>query len=391
MIKIIKNATVYSPDFMGKKDIMFTAGKIAFMEDGIDVSLFKDYVEVIDATGKLLFPGFVDCHVHILGGGGEGGFKTRTPEIVLSDLISGGVTTVVGCLGTDGVTRNMESLIAKAKGLQEEGISAFVYSGSYRLPLGTLTGSIQKDIMMIDSVIGIGEIAISDHRSSAPVIEEFARAAADARVGGILSGKAGIVNVHLGDGKEMLDYLFYMMKNSEIPASQFLPTHANRNKELFNEAILYASEGGYIDFTTSTVPAFIAEGEVKASDAYKIGLDKGVPSSQMTFSSDGQGSLPRFNSNGGLEGLDVGKVTSLYESVKEMIINHGMSIEEALRPITCNPAKLLKLKGKGMLEIGSDADFVLVDAATYVISDVFANGQRMMQDGNIRIKGTFEK
>ena len=221
MIKVIKNATVYSPDFMGKKDIMFTAGKIAFIEDMIDVTPFKEYVEVIDGTGKLLFPGFVDCHVHILGGGGEGGFKTRTPEIVLSDLIKGGVTTVVGCLGTDGITRNMESLIAKAKGLQEEGISAFVYSGSYRLPLGTLTGSIQKDIMMIDSVIGIGEIAISDHRSSAPVIEEFARAAADARVGGILSGKAGIVNVHLGDGKEMLDYLFYMMKNSEIPASQF--------------------------------------------------------------------------------------------------------------------------------------------------------------------------
>ena len=391
MIKVIKNATVYSPDFMGKKDIMFTAGKIAFIEDMIDVTPFKEYVEVIDGTGKLLFPGFVDCHVHILGGGGEGGFKTRTPEIVLSDLIKGGVTTVVGCLGTDGITRNMESLIAKAKGLQEEGISAFVYSGSYRLPLGTLTGSIQKDIMMIDSVIGIGEIAISDHRSSAPVIEEFARAAADARVGGILSGKAGIVNVHLGDGKEMLDYLFYMMKNSEIPASQFLPTHANRNKDLFDEAILYASEGGYIDFTTSTVPAFIAEGEVKASDAYKIGLDKGVPSSQMTFSSDGQGSLPRFNVNGNLEGLDVGKVTSLYESVKELILNHEMSVEEALRPITCNPAKLLKLKGKGMLEIGSDADFVLVDQVTYVINDVFANGQQMMRDGELLIKGTFEK
>lgn len=391
MIKVIKNATVYSPDFMGKKDIMFTAGKIAFMEDVIDVAPFKEYAEVIDGTGKLLFPGFVDCHVHILGGGGEGGFKTRTPEIVLSDLIKGGVTTVVGCLGTDGITRNMESLIAKAKGLEEEGISTFVYSGSYRLPLGTLTGSIQKDIMMIDSVIGIGEIALSDHRSSAPVIEEFARAAADARVGGILSGKAGIVNVHLGDGKDMLDYLFHMMKNSEIPASQFLPTHANRNKELFDEAITYASQGGYIDFTTSTVPAFIAEGEVKASDAYKIGLDKGIPSSHMTFSSDGQGSLPRFNANGVLEGLDVGKVTSLYEAVRELIMTHDMPVEEALRPITSNPAKLLKLKGKGMLETGYDADFVLVDPATYVICDVFAKGQHMMRDGELLIKGTFEK
>ena len=389
MIKIIRNAEVYSPKHIGKKDVMCVGGTIGFIEDKIDLEA-SEYIEVIDAEGKILLPGFIDCHVHLLGGGGEGGFKTRTPEIALSDLISGGVTTVVGCLGTDGVTRSMESLVAKAYGLREEGISAFVYTGSYRLPLATLTGSVQKDIMMIDPIIGVGEVALSDHRSSAPTIDEFARVSADARVGGILSGKAGVVNVHLGDGKEKMDYLHYMLRNTEIPASQFLPTHANRNRSLFNEAVKYAQEGGFIDFTTSTVPQFIEEGEVRASDAYKICIEKGVATTQITFSSDGQGSLPRFDDKGKLTGLDVGKVISLYQAVRELIVNHGMTVDEAIKPITENPARLLKLNHKGGIAVGMDADLVLIDPVDFKIQDVFACGKRMMADSKIMEFGTFE-
>lgn len=391
MIKVIKNVMVYSPKFLGKKDILIASNKIAAIEDQIETRELSSYAEIVEGDGKIAFPGFVDSHVHLLGGGGEGGYKTRTPEIMLSDLIEGGVTTVVGCLGTDGITRSMESLVAKARALEEEGISTYVYTGSYRLPLKTLTDSVQKDLMMIDKIIGVGEVAISDHRSSMPTIDEFARVSADARVGGILSGKAGIVNVHLGDGKEMLDYLLYMMKNSEIPSTQFIPTHANRNRVLYRESIAYAKQGGYIDFTTSTVPQFIEEGEVRASDAYAQGLAEGVEEFRMTFSSDGQGSLPIFDLEGKLLGLDVGRVTSLYESVVQLITEHEMDIENAIRPITINPSRLLKLKNKGEIAIGMDADIVLVDKNNLRISDVFANGKYMMKNFEVIAKGTFEK
>ena len=72
-----------------------------------------------------------------IGGGGEGGFSTRTPEATLSDLTTAGVTTVVGTLGTDGIARDMNALLAKARGLEEEGITTYIYTGSYRLPLRT--------------------------------------------------------------------------------------------------------------------------------------------------------------------------------------------------------------------------------------------------------------
>ena len=151
---LIKNIHVYAPEDVGIKDVLVDE-KIIKIGDNLPV--IEEYdVEVIDGTGKILVPGFIDCHVHILGGGGEGGARTRTPEIMLSDITTAGVTTVVGCLGTDGTTRTMTNLLAKAKGLEEEGISTYVYTGSYQVPVKTITGSITDDIILFDKIIGFG-------------------------------------------------------------------------------------------------------------------------------------------------------------------------------------------------------------------------------------------
>ncbi|MDI6863477.1 MAG: amidohydrolase family protein, partial [Pseudothermotoga sp.] len=207
---LLKNATVYSPEPLGVRDILLAVDRIVAIEEQLTVCLPN--LSVIDCSGKIAVPGFIDSHVHILGGGGEGGFRTRTYELSFSDLVRAGITTVVGCLGTDGVTRSLESLYAKAKALEEEGVSSYIYVGSYRVPPVTLTGSIIKDIVLIDKVIGVGEVAISDHRSSQPTLDELKRLAADARIGGMLSGKAGVVNVHVGDGPTMLEPLTNVVK-----------------------------------------------------------------------------------------------------------------------------------------------------------------------------------
>lgn len=189
MLKLIKNGEVYGPDYLGKKDILLVGGKIGYIKDNINVPKDFVHIDVIDARGKYVVPGFINSHVHICGGGGEGGFKTRTPEIQLTDITLAGVTTVVGVLGTDGTSRNMANLIAKANGLEEEGITTYIYTGSYQVPIRTVTGSIQDDIILIDKIIGVGEVALSNHRSSQPNMEDIAKIAAEARVGGILWGK----------------------------------------------------------------------------------------------------------------------------------------------------------------------------------------------------------
>jgi beta-aspartyl-dipeptidase (metallo-type) len=290
---LIKNIEVYAPEKIGEKDVLITGNKIYKISNEISLNTNLK-IKVIDGKNKILIPGFIDSHVHILGGGGEGGYKTRTPEITLTDLTKHGITTVIGCLGTDGTTRTMSNLIAKAKGLKEEGISCYIYTGSYQFPVKTLTQNIQDDIILIEEIIGVGELALSDHRSSHPSIEDLVKVASQARVGGILSNKAGIINIHLGDGKDNFSKILQVVENTEIPITQFLPTHCTRNPKVFEEALKYAKKGGYIDFTTSTTHKFLENGETKCSKALKITLEKNIPIENITFTSDGQGSLPKF-------------------------------------------------------------------------------------------------
>jgi beta-aspartyl-dipeptidase (metallo-type) len=389
MLTLIKNGEVYAPDYLGVKDLLIVDRKIGFIKDKIELPENFVDVKVIDAKGKKVVPGFIDSHVHLIGGGGEGGYRTRTPEIQLTQATTAGITTLVGVLGTDGTTRTMPSLIAKARALEEEGITTYVQTGSYQVPVKTLTGKIEDDIILIDKIIGAGEIAIADHRSSQPTAEELAKIASAARIGGMLSGKAGIVNVHVGDSFDHLKLIEEVVDNTDIPIRQFYPTHINRNPHLFEAGIEYAKKGGWVDFTTSSIPKFLEEGEVKCSVALKRMLDAGVEIGQITFTSDGQASLPDFDENGELIGLQIGQVSSLYEAVKEAVLKEGIQLEAAIRVITANPATVLKLSQKGRIEKGRDADLVLLDE-NLEIDTVIAMGTVMVENGRPVVKGTFE-
>lgn len=384
MVTLIKNIEVYAPEYLGKQDLLIS-NTIEEISDEININ----GINIIDGSEYYAFPGFIDSHVHILGGGGEGGFSTRTPELKISDMITAGVTTVVGCLGTDGICRDMKSLIAKAKGIKEYGLSAYIYTGSYRLPLKTLTGSVMEDIMLIEEVIGVGEIAISDHRGSNPTFDEFTRVVADARTAGMLSGKSGIVNIHVGSGKDGLKYVFDMIEKTDIPATQVMPTHMARNERLVEEAILLCNKGGQVDFTTSTSSVPSKDDDLACSKVLKRLLNEGISPDRISFSSDGQGSLPKFNASGEYIGMGIGTCKSLYDTAKECIIEEGIEIEKALKPITSSPATALKLKNKGRVEKGKDADLVLVDKHTLEIDTVICNGNLLMKNKKSIVKDKF--
>lgn len=390
MLTLIQNTQLYSPAYIGKQDILIADKRIAAIQDKIELPHTTPSLSVIDASGKIAIPGLIDSHVHLIGGGGEGGYRTRTPELQLTDATLHGVTTLVGVIGTDGTTRTMPDLIAKATALEEEGITCYVHTGSYQIPIRTVTGRVEDDLILIEKIIGVGEVAISDHRSSQPTVEELAKLAAAARVGGMLSGKAGIVNVHIGDSTDTLHILEKIVEQTDIPIRQFYPTHINRNPYLFEAGIAFAKKGGYVDFTTSTIPKFIEEGEIRSSKALKIMLQEDVPIEQITFSSDGQASLPDFDAQGELIGLKIGKVSSLFEAFRESVLVEKIPLELALQTVTSNPAHILKLQSKGRLAEGKDADLVLIDNTTLEIDTVLALGKVIVSEGKAIIKGTFE-
>jgi len=391
MFLLVENVHVYAPENLGPLDVLAAGDRVAWTGREFPSRDTLPGLEILDGTGCCLLPGFIDNHVHIIGGGGEGSYRTRTPEISLTDLTTAGVTSVVGVLGTDAVTRHTASLVAKARALEEEGVSAWAMLGSYQLPLRPLTGNVQDDIVLVDRLIGVGEVALSDHRSSQPLKDELARVAAASRVAGMLSGKGGIVNVHMGDGPRGLSMLRAIAEETELALAQFLPTHVNRNPELFAEAVEYAAAGGHVDLTTSTTPVFLAEGEVKCSAGLKRLLDAGVPAGRVSFSSDGQGSMPDFDENGRFTGLTIGRCASLWPEVVDAVREEGIPLETALQVITSSPSDHYRLPRKGHVAMGMDADFVLVDRETFAIRTVVARGRVMVKDGRPVVFGTFEK
>ena len=389
-MKIIKNVNVYAPEKLGNKDLLIAGDKICQISDNLDIPENWE-VEVIDGEGLIATPGFIDSHVHILGGGGEGGFANRTPEATLSGLTRWGITTVVGCLGTDGYGRDLTALIAKIKGLREQGITAYGYTGNYQIPVRTLTGSITQDIMVVDEFIGTGEIAISDHRSSQPTYDEFLRVCADTRLGGILSGKAGIINIHLGDSPRKMDMILRAIEETEIPSTQFLPTHVNRNAALFDQAVEYAKLGGTVDFTgNEDIDYWVTvSDEVRVCDGIKRMLDEGISSDLFTISSDGQGSLPLFSADGQFLGIGMGQSSCLLKEVRECVQRENIPLEIAIKAITANPARVLCLDTKGQIKDGFDADLCLM-TEDLNIHTVIAKGQVMVKDGEPIVKGMFE-
>jgi len=387
MVTLIRGGEVFAPSPLGKKDILILGSKIAAVSDPGEIRITGLPVLEEDASDKILIPGFIDSHVHILGGGGEGGPATRAPEITIQDVVSSGVTTLIGCLGTDGTTRHMESLLAKAKGLEIEGVTTYIFSGSYQIPVITLTGSVRSDILLIEKIIGAGEIAISDHRSSQPTFEEFARLAAECRVGGMLGQKAGVLHCHLGNGPRKLEFFFRLIKETEIPVTQVIPTHVNRNPELFDEAIRFVLQGGYVDLTAGRNPAATDE-EISIATAIKICQEKNAPLDHITISSDGNGSMPVFDDDGRLVGLTIAKQESLWANFKYLLRKKIIGLEESIQLFSTAPAVFYKLKQKGEIKPGRDADLLLMDT-DYNLTGSFARGQRLMTDGKLLVKGTF--
>ena len=378
MLKLIKGATVYAPEKLGVKDVLIAADKICAIEDTIELN-GNVAVEVIDGTGKVLTPGFIDSHEHITGGGGEGGFSNQVPPLKFSAPVKAGITTIVGLLGTDGTTRSVESLVAKAKAFREQGLTCYCLTGAYQYPSPNVTGSVRRDIVMLEECIGV-KIAICDHRSATITRDELIRLASDAHQAGVLSGKPGIVHLHTGSGKDQLNIIFEALEHSEVPIATFRPTHVAGK---IDQAIKFANMGGFIDITCD--PDNMAK---RCALIHRAMIE--CPEGSVTLSTDGNGSLPVWNAKKEMIGIGAGKVISLHNTIKGLVEYEQMPLEDAITIATKNPAKALGLEGKkGCLTPGADADILLLDEELNIDTTI-ALGRLLLQNGQMQVFCNFE-
>lgn len=382
MFTLIKDIEIYAPEYRGKKSVLICNDKIVEVSDKKEYNL--ENLKVIDGNGKKLVPGIIDQHIHITGGGGEGSFKSRVPEVALSSLIKGGVTTVVGLLGTDSTTRCVENLVAKAKGLKEEGINCYCLTGAYAYPTPNITGSIKRDITFINEIIGV-KIAYSDHRSSAITVDELAKIVAEARVGGMLSGKAGYVTMHMGDGNSSLKPIYEIMEKYDIPINHFRPTHVGRNERLFKDAMEFNRRGGYIDITAGDEGKFS-----KVTNLFVRLKEENCNLHKVTLSSDGNGSWSLYDDEGKVVKIGAASCDTVYKQIVDMVKTKVFTFEEALKFGTTNVSKALCIdKNYGKIEEGYYADLLIIDK-DYIIDSVIMNGKLMMADKRVLKRGTFE-
>jgi beta-aspartyl-dipeptidase (metallo-type) len=386
---LLSGGEVYAPEFLGKRDVLICGGKVVSVEADLGRFAALDDVEVIDISGKHLVPGFIDNHVHLLGGGGGGGPATQGPEIHLSEFTSCGTTTVVGILGTDGLTRHLSSLLSKARALTEEGITAYIWSGAYQYPPPNLCGGAQWDLLLIPEVVGTGEIAIADERGTQPTVDELTRLASETALGARLAGKRGPVCIHVGEGREKLAPLRSVLEGAEIKMDRFLPTHLNRNPELLQDAFEYGLQGGLLDFTASfSMPGGLSS-SIPASQAADDARKAGVPLERILFSTDGNGVFPFFDEDGKTVGMARWPISSLWEEARKLAREFDWPLEDALAPVTGNPAKVLGIS-KGGISTGHDADLVVLDEKLNIVY-VYAKGRCLVENGNTIARGACEQ
>jgi beta-aspartyl-dipeptidase (metallo-type) len=378
---LFRNARIYAPHDLGVCDVLVGGAKILAIQPKLPANTGLPIGE-IDCDGLLLIPGLIDAHTHLAGGGGEGGARTRVPAVPLSRFTMAGVTTAIGLLGTDCTTRSIGELLSCVRGLSELGFNALCYTGGYSVPPPTLTGSVRGDIVHVDRIVAIGEIAISDHRSSQPTYDEIIRLAADAHVAGLMTEKAGLLHLHVGDGARGLDFVRRALAETELPARTFHPTHLNRNPSLWAEAL--ASQAFPCDVTAFPPD----DDDILAGRCIYEWWERQNDMRRLTVSSDGGGCLPTFNSDGELVAMDVGSSHWLLPAVVAAT-ELGVPLADALSTVTSNVAQLFRLRGKGRVAVGADADLVVTTPDLTPIHTLSA-GKFMVRDRKAVVTGLFE-
>ncbi len=344
-------------DRFEKTDILVAGTKIAKLGsvDTQDVRALGVDTETIDCSDMYLIPGLIDSQICMVGGSGETGFLSQPPRITIDECIRGGITTTVGAIGVDTLTKTMANLFSCVSAFREAGLSSYAYSGGYEIPPRTLTGDLRQDIYFVDEIIGAGEIAIADRRAPEPSTDSLARVVVDAYTSGLMTGKAGVTRLHVGDGKKRLGTAFKMMEEHEIIAESLYFTHMERSKELLLEGITAAKKGCYVDFD-------IHERDLEVW--YKLYREQGGRPDRLSFSTDAGACGP----------------VELWQEIRKCVLEHNLPLEEIIRHVTVVPAKALKLKDKGRIAVGADADMVVVSAKDLEVRHVLANGQFFMYD-----------
>lgn len=390
MFTLIKGASVFEPEYLGLKDILFLGNKIIKVEESLEQPIGYE-CEIIDASGKIVYPGFVDNHVHLIGADDGQGPVGRTNDIAWKDIVESGTTTVVGCLGSSRFVRSLHTLYIKTLELDMMGLSTYMYTGSFVIPPPTLTGEIRKDVYLVPKVIGL-KTAISDITTNHHTWQDLASISAEIFYGASIANKHAVIHVHVGRQNTRMDKIFELIENTGINPALVIPTHINRkDPDVIDQAIEYTKIGGIVDLSSLMRKEEGTMTGLKPDLAMKRMLEKGAVLENITMSSDGNVPQPIRDENLKQVGRYIAPLDLNRREIRDMVNNDVCSLSDALKIMTTNPARTLGLK-KGRIAESYDADIVIVDSIKNMgVEQVFSMGKQVVKNGETVWKSHFQR
>jgi len=390
MLTLIKGGQVYAPRKLGERDILLGGKQILAIGENLE-SLPGIETKVVDASGKTVIPGYIDCHMHLLGAGGGNGPNSRSHEIDISTLAKAGVTTVVGTLGINTISFSLKHLLMVLNALELQGVTTLMYTGGYQFPVMTLMDSIVSDLSLIEKIVGVGEIALFDPLGSHPTIEMIKELASKVWLGGRIGGKPGLLHAHLGETRGNVKEIIDVLVSMGLPASMLMTTHVNRTESVLQMSIEAGISGASLDITALYTPDYNLPETIYPAIAFKRLIEAGIPLESITMSSDGNAVQPIKNENGGIERFMLSPANAIAIEIKKAVMRDKIDLEDILPLVSSNAAKRLGIfNRKGSIEVGKDADVLMLDE-NLEVDTVYAKGKLMLEKKEPMVVGHFEK
>jgi beta-aspartyl-dipeptidase (metallo-type) len=383
---LIRGGHVYDPEDRGIADLLLIEDRVAMVGPVLAAPAGIGDGQVVEAKDRIMLPGLIDGHIHVMGASGPGGPTTRTTDLQIERIVAVGVTTVISPLGADSLSRTIPALLGRAAALDAEGITALCYTGGWTNPVPTLTGDPQADVAYLDRVVGV-KVAISEPMAPAYSLEELCRLAHAAWMGGRLAGKGAVLHTHIGDQPEGLAPLLEVHRRTGIPLDRLVATHVNRNPKLWPQGMEFARAGGSIDLTGMQRPETGHTHSIVPATAIAEALASGVPPARITLSTDCGGAYRRMDGTGRGTQQYMAAPDSLLQTMRELTALN-LSWGEAGRFCSAHVADLLGLARKGYLRPGRDAD-VLILTPSGEVDRVYARGRLLVDRGTPLVRGPF--
>ena len=340
---IITNAIVFDGHALQEKaTVTIENGLISSINSSADTS----NATIVDGRGQTLLPGLIDAHVHLNN-------DTEKAAVLLSQLAKAGVTTALDMGHFSGAVRNS---LTNYPGIAELYIAGnfATATGSLhsRMTKATLIDSPESAVQFVEDRVAEGadyiKIVADVPGPSQEVIDTLVREAR--RHGKLTVAHAATLKA------------FPMAQKGKVD----IITHVPMDLPLDEASVRLMKDEGRASVPTLVMaetvvnakmfPGLIYETAKKSvAELHKAGVPimAGTGANQTAMASVKHGE-------------------SLHQELK-LLVDAGLSTEEALKSCTSLPAKWFRLENRGEIAVGKRADLVLVDGNP--LEDITATGK----------------